>query len=270
VLGGAGSDVLRGEAGDDTFVVQGHDQGADRIRGGDGYDEIVGGVGDDTITLAAFALGYSIERIDGGSGFNILRGTADDNFLNFSATELFNISRIEGAAGIDKIRGSQAGDVILGGAGNDVLRGQAGNDTLSGGAADDILVGGAGNDTYVFAVGDGRDKIHNNDVDTSAYDLLRLEIDSYDAIWLSRRGNRLLVDMVGTEDQIQVMNWFGAAEDQLDAIHTNDHVLLRGQVDQLVAAMATFDAPTGVGAVVPEETRVALEAVLAASWQSAA
>jgi hypothetical protein len=42
------------------------------------------------------------------------------------------------------------------------------------------------------------------------------------------------------------------------------------QVDQLVAAMAAFDAPTGVGAIVPEEAQTALEAILAASWQAAA
>ena len=270
VLGGAGNDVLRGEAGDDTFVVQGHDQGEDRIRGGDGLDTIVGGVGDDTISLSAFALGYSIERIDGGTGFNILSGTSDDNFLNFSATQLLNISRIDGAGGVDKIRGSQGDDVILGGDGNDVLRGQAGNDTLNGGTADDILVGGAGDDTYVFAAGDGRDKIHNNDTDTSAYDLLRIEIDSYDAIWLSRSGNRLLIDIVGTGDQVQVMNWFGAAEDQLDAIQTNEYMLLRNQVDQLVDAMAAFDAPTGVGAIISQEAQAALESTLAVSWQAVA
>ncbi|MCC7282742.1 MAG: hypothetical protein IT556_10190, partial [Acetobacteraceae bacterium] len=48
------------------------------------------------------------------------------------------------------VEGTEAANNLTGGAGNDILRGGAGND---------VLTGGAGADTFIFARGDGTDRI---------------------------------------------------------------------------------------------------------------
>ena len=74
-------------------------------------------------------------------------GTAHGDVLDFSAVDLVNIVRIQGADGDDVITGNASANVIWGGNGNDVLRGGDGNDSLVGDAGDDVLSGGAGTDT---------------------------------------------------------------------------------------------------------------------------
>ena len=252
VIGGAGNDTLRGEGGDDIFVVEGTDQGRDRIIGGAGFDTILGGEGDDTFTLGHSLAADSIELIDGGLGYNTIAGTSGGNTLDFTAVEVLNIATIEGGGGNDKITGS------------------LGNDTLAGGVGNDTLSGGAGDDSYLFGIGDGRDTINNNDVDSAALDSLRITGIDHDDLWLSRSGNNLLLDVVGTDDRIMIRNWYSDEAAQLDAVYAGGRVLLRDEVDQLVNAMASFDVPTGVGALVPDETHIELEPTLTAVWQLAA
>jgi len=47
----------------------------------------------------------------------------------------------------------------------------------------------------------------------------------------------------------------------------DDLILQQDQVVQLVNAMAVFDVPSGVGAVVPQDVKDQLTPVLASSWQ---
>ncbi|MEZ5573275.1 MAG: hypothetical protein R3E64_14820 [Halioglobus sp.] len=269
IIGGLGNDILRGESGNDMFIVEGTGQGSDRFIGGDGQDIVVGGTQDDTFSLAAMSMKFGTEVIDGGAGHNTIAGNGDDNFLNFSATELVSIASIHGGAGDDKIRGSQGSDVIYGDAGDDKLRGEAGNDVLSGGTGDDVLFGEAGDDVYLFQLGAGRDRINNNDGDVMAVDRLWFTDVDYDELWLSRSGSSLLIDVVGTEDQVRINGWFGNDEDQVDIIYARDRALMHNQVDQLVNAMATFDVPSGAGVVIPQVTREALEPTLTSVWQAA-
>ena len=132
------------------------------------------------------------------------------------------------------------------------------------------MSGGAGDDSYLFGIGDGRDTINNNDVDSAALDSLRITGIDHDDLWLSRSGNNLLLDVVGTDDRIMIRNWYSDEAAQLDAVYAGGRVLLRDEVDQLVNAMASFDVPTGVGALVPDETHIELEPTLTAVWQLAA
>ena len=118
-------------------------------------------------------------------------------------------------------------------------------------------------------MGDGRDTIKNNDTDSGSTDRLDVTGINYDDLWLSRSGNNLLVDVVGSDDRVKVRGWFANDRQQLDAIYAGDRVLLRNQVGLLVSAMASFDIPTGVGVVIPPDTRLALEPVLATVWEAA-
>ncbi len=251
IVGGRGNDTLKGEGGDDTFIIEGNDQGKDNIFGGDGFDTILGGMGDDQFVLKKLLVDSSIERIDGGAGTNTISGTRSRNILDFSTTELLNIAQIDGGAGNDVLTGSQGADVIVGGAGRDRLD------------------GGGGSDTYLFGLGDGRDIINNYDTDTNSNDSLKIFSVDYDELWLSRKGKHLVIDVVGSDDQVKIKNWFSNDDQKLDALYAGDRVLLRNQVDLLVSAMASYDVPVGVGAIIPEQTRSTLEPVLSSVWEVA-
>src|SRR5262249_39247027 len=79
-----------------------------------------------------------IEQIDATGAANV-KITADDsaNMLDFSATELLGIARIEAGGGDDVVVGSVGDDVIVGAGGNDSLDGGQGDDTyeFSGGGS---------------------------------------------------------------------------------------------------------------------------------------
>lgn len=252
IVGGEGDDFLKGGAGDDIFVVEGSDQGIDRIRGGDGFDTILGGAGDDSIGLLSYRPKYAVERIDGGLGTNTIVGTSARNVLNFSSTELLNIAQIEGGGGNDLLSGSRADDVLVGGAGNDVLRGNRGNDV------------------YRFGLGDGNDRIQNNDGDRSSFDELQFNGIEYDALWLSRDENSLRIDVVGSNDGVSIEGWYDKNSDQLDSFSTGSHTLMRSEVDLLVSAMAAFAVPEGIDVTIPDDTRLQLDAALVGAWQPAA
>lgn len=252
ITGGLGNDTMDGAGGNDTFLVEGKGQGKDRIIGGAGFDALVGGSGNDKFVLTELRPVDSLEVIDGGDGRNRLYGSGGRNTLDFSATQLMNIAKIDGRGGRD---------VITGSAGDDLMVGGKGNDTLS---------GGAGNDTYLFSPGHGRDKINNADGDPDSFDSLRLEGIETDQVWLSRQRKHLAVNILDSNDRILIRGWYADEGDHLDAIYASDGVLMRDQVDQLVNAMAAFDIPEGVDARISEQAREELAPVLASVWQAVA
>ncbi len=268
IIGGAGNDTLEGGSGDDTFAVEGTNQGYDLVSGGEGFDTIQGGEGDDTIGLRGFSVDDGVERIDGGGGINtIAGGWGDNNTLDFSGTELVGIAAIDGRWGNDIITGSSGNDTIIGGAGNDTLGGGAGDDTIKGGINNDIVSGGQGSDVYKFAELDGVDVIYNYDYSSGRNDVLEFEDISYDRLWFTQSGNDLVIDVVGTNDKVTVDDWYLGENYQLDEITAGDLTLRQNHVVQLVNAMAVFDVPSGVGAVVPQDVQDQLTPVMASSWQ---
>jgi hypothetical protein len=79
----------------------------------------------------------------------------------------------------------------------------------------------------------------------------------------------LIINVVGTEDQITVKSWYAGASSQLDEVVVGSEVLYANQVDQLVSAMAGFSAPPLGETVLSDELSQALQPVLAAAWQTA-
>nr|WP_315240818.1 cadherin-like domain-containing protein [uncultured Albidiferax sp.] len=157
--GGAGADILQGGAGDDTFGINGTDVAHDQFQGDEGFDTVLGGDGDDTIRVSNFTGVATVERIDGGGGYNVLAGTVYDDTIDLSGTQLVNIATILAGAGFDTVIGSAGNDTIDGGAHTNWLSGGAGNDTFlvngtdsgfnqfRGDAGVDLVLGGAGDDT---------------------------------------------------------------------------------------------------------------------------
>lgn len=165
VEGGAGGDVLRGDAhanrlegGPGADAIFGGDgAGADdTLNGGAGPDAVHGGEGDDLL-----AGGEGDDFLDGGPGADLLRGDPGDD-------------RLAGRAGPDSIGGGDGSDVAdysdsttpvtsaPDGAPNDGAAGEGDNvdvdvEGAAGGSDSDVLVGNGGNGS--FSGGDGDDRI---------------------------------------------------------------------------------------------------------------
>jgi YD repeat-containing protein len=67
---------------------------------------------------------------------------------------------VRGLGGTDTLNARGGDDTLLGGEGNDYLSGGPGDDTLWGEEGDDVLDGGEGFDVFVYARGDGSDRMY--------------------------------------------------------------------------------------------------------------
>ena len=155
--GGVGNDTLIGGDGNDTYLYARED-GSDTIRDGSAS------TGDKLVISGYAATDVTFSRRGFGSDDVILR------FAN-AGDEILILNALTPALGIETITLAKDGTVftvddirakIVAGAttpGDDTILGTSGNDTLAGGLGDDLLAGGAGNDTYVYAKGDGDDRI---------------------------------------------------------------------------------------------------------------
>lgn len=187
-----GKDKVLGNAGNDTFVVNGPLDANDSYNGGADTDAVSiylstkGGVIDlstGKISIGGIAGGSvtQIENVYGSDYADTLTGNGVANFIDGGAGN----DTISGGQGNDDLRGSAGNDTLDGGAKDDILYGDAGNDTLlggqgidnlfggdntdrlDGGIGNDDLTGGAGRDTFVFATGTGVDHLKDftNNVD---------------------------------------------------------------------------------------------------------
>ena len=155
-----GDDVLFNLQGNDVINARGGD---DNLFSGDGRDKLIGGSGND--------------RLDGGEGKD----------------------RVIGGQGKDVLRGSGGNDRLEGGNGGDKLFGGAGHDILIGGKGNDILNGGGGNDDFIFADGQGINRIAGFEADNNAEDI---DLSAVSAITsfndlvnnhMTQNGNRVLI-----------------------------------------------------------------------------
>jgi hypothetical protein len=157
--------TVKGNAGDDSFTVNGVMNAPLTLDGGAGTDSLLlnGTSGDDVIILTDTSISglgagitlISIENlvIDAGAGndlvdgsaltlsVTIFGGTGDDTLLGGS-----NDDKLYGQDGNDRLHGNNGNDLLDGGDGNDALFGDDGNDDLEGGNGDDHLYAGAGDD----------------------------------------------------------------------------------------------------------------------------
>ena len=61
-------------------------------------------------------------------------------------------------------------------------------------------------------------------------------------LWFQASGNDLKIELLGTQNEVTVANWFASPGDQLQAIHAGGMTLDNGAVAQLVQSVATFAA----------------------------
>ena len=129
-LDGGGDDSLNGGAGEDVIRV-GATAGADVFNGWTGSGRIVAVAASAVMGMASFGAANSIETItaNGLTGVQI-RGTTGNDNLNFSATTLTGITRINADLSNDTVAGSGGADTIVGGGGRDTMTGGLGNDVF--------------------------------------------------------------------------------------------------------------------------------------------
>jgi Ca2+-binding RTX toxin-like protein len=205
----------------------------------------------------------------------VLVGDDSDNELE----SMEGCTYIDGGAGNDTLTVyGLTSNMLLGGDGNDVLQvtdrtsssGRSYSQTFEGGRGDDTMIGGYSNDLYIYNLGDGHDVI--NDVgyanNSSYQDTLRFgEGIAAEDLWLSRVDDDLQINVVGSDGQILIGDWFAKSTNQIESIETKGEVLVNLKVDLLVTAMAAYDVPNGAGAVIPEHVKEELQPTLAETWQ---
>jgi Ca2+-binding RTX toxin-like protein len=172
-----------------------------------------------------------------------------------------------GGEGSDRLIGYSTDDFLHGHEGDDYLFGGFGNDQLQGGLGNDVLYGESGSDLYLFESDFGMDTI-NNYRESFSVDSVRFEAASPQDLWFERAGNHLQISAVGADDVVTINNWYSGEAYQVDRIEAGGFTLVNSQVENLVNAMASFDAPVGVGSIIPPMHNDDLAVVLANTWQA--
>ena len=252
----ANFETVEGSAFNDTITGDGADN---LIIGGLGADIIDGGGGTDTLS-------YEHLVFEGGADTGGLQATgvwADLGITGFDYRAIDNGYVSHSLANIENVTGSLYDDALTGDAGANVLNGGDGHDTLRGGAGNDTLRGGKGDDLYLFGRGDGQDDIVNDD---GGSDTLRFDAGiDHDQLFFQRSGADLVIDIIGTDDQVTIAHWFDETQDRrIDRIEAGDGTAITDRnVAVLVEAMATF-APLPAGVTrLPDDTKTALATQLA-------
>ena len=173
--GTAGTDSLRGGAGNDTYVVD---------HAGVSVTEAAGQGTDTVLSSVNTTLSNNVENLT-------LTGTGDINGTG------------NGAANV--ISGNSGNNALLGGGGNDTILAGAGNDTVTGGAGQDTMTGGTGKDTFVYtAAGDTGTTPTSRDIITDFATFVTAGANS-DVI------NLIAIDANSTTGGNQAFTWIGTA-----------------------------------------------------------
>src|SRR4029450_7212154 len=149
---GDGSDIIDGDAGNDTTEVNGSATLGDAFT----LEPNAGRIKFQRVNLVPFTLDASTERFQ-------VNGLAGDDFLQAEAgVGALTLLSVDGGAGVDTVNGSDGPDLILGGEGNDILNGGGGDDRIVGDRGNDTMNGGTGDDTLVWNNGDATDVMNGD------------------------------------------------------------------------------------------------------------
>ena len=230
--GSTANDLLYGVDGND--LIEGG-AGNDVLGGGSGTNTVSGGLGDDTYYVVVGGSDTIVEGIDEGYdrvysqvdltlAANVERGDLTDAAVSLTGNDLFNLlvgtgfaNTIRGKGGNDRVFGRGGDDTIYGDNGNDTIYGENGFDTLYGGTGHDKLYGGLAVDA--LSGGEGDDLI----VGGEGRDNLKGGLGADTFVWES------LLDFGGKviSQADRIMDFVGADGDKIDlsAIDANTNSL---------------------------------------------
>ncbi|MCM8921806.1 MAG: hypothetical protein LC540_17340 [Candidatus Thiodiazotropha sp.] len=289
LIAGRGNDTYIFNAGDGQDIIDNRGGGVDTLRfEGIDFNQVASGLmrsgddlilrvsgGSDQVTLRDFFKGgdHAVDQIVFSSGGDI---STDQLFGVFGVTDPDPTGSPDYPGLPDERNygtltlGDGADASYLAGSDADFIDAGAGNDLLTGGVGNDYLIGGYGSDTYLIGSASGHDIINNFDAGDTGSDTLRFESTAIEDLWFSRNGNDLAINLADTDDQVTLAHWYDAPSNEVDRIEAAGSVLLNNQVDQLVAAMASYDVPAGIGSVIPQDVRESLQPILVVNWQAIA
>jgi hypothetical protein len=140
------------------------------------------------------------------------------------------------------------------------------------GAGTETAIGGARKNVYQASTGTGQADIVLPTSAGSANELDFVGGITDNNLWFQRSGNDLMIDLLGTQTQVDVGGWFSNNANPLQEI-TAGGLKLDGQISQLVQAMATysanhagFDPTTSSLSSIPNDTSV--QTALGSTWHS--
>ena len=228
--------------------------------------DLAAGISLADITLSANGAGDIILALDDGTDSLVFSNGVDNSAfqqLDFADGTSLSQSQIlytaeTGTTGDDTITVPSGAEVIDGRGGNDVINGGGGYDTY-------IYRQGYGNLTINNAAGGGT--VANGELDFGA------GITEQD-LWFSQNGENLEINVLGSQGQIVIGNWFDTANGaQLAEIKAYDGVEIDAGLNQLVAAMAVFQSDNS--AFNPETALQmpndpSLQAAIVAAWHQPA
>ncbi len=262
--GSGGLDELRGEAGDDTYLIK--DTAKNALvseQANEGVDTIINQ--DLSSVNYEISLGANIEnyRWEVGAAHNINGNELDNQITGGGgADSLFGGAgndTLIGNGGNDSLQGDAGNDSLVGGDGRDSLYGGVGNDTLDGGTGDDFLVGGEGTDVYLWGRGSGSDEISGSVSDLT--DCVKLTGGLLEADLLvgasGASGLDLRLSVRGTSEVLTVTNFFAAGSQMtlamadglvLDVAAVRAKLSFEGTAgDDFIAGTAAADRLDGKG-----------------------
>ncbi len=150
---------------------------------------------------------------------------------------------------------------------NDVLEGYAPAGQSS------TLTGNGGSDDYMFSSGDGAVTVINGvaTASTAAGEVIFGPGLTDAHLWLAQVGNNLVIDVLGTKDQVTIQNWYANNQSKVSEIVDANGLKLDSAVNTLVNAMATFQAANP--AFDPQSTpgmpaSTTLNAAVLAAWHN--
>lgn len=238
----AGGDTLApGSGTGDT--INAIDSGGDVIYGSSGTTVNVGGNGewgtDDYVTMSSGTIAVASNAhadVYGGSN-SITVGT-------------------DGTLGVQS---GNSNTISLGSGSNLYINSSTTTDTITGGGSDD----------YNFASTFGSDSINNGSGSSANGSVAFASGISDENLWFTESGSNLIIDHLGTSNEITIDNWTSSAGKQVSSFAANGLTLADSQVASLVSAMATYQAahssfnPTTATSMPTDTT---LQSAIAASW----
>ena len=172
-----------------------------------------------------------------------------------------NFAVNEGTTANDEIIASDLHDTIRADSGNDIIHGKKGNDTI---------YGGEGSDTYIFNLGDGSDKIIETASSESDIDEINFQSGiSADSLWFSQKENNLLINLLETEDSIEVQDWFVSNEAKIEKLSLDNGLEIDSvNINLLVDAMSSFAPPVQGEVVLTAEEQNQINQIVTSHWQA--